>query len=170
MRTSSSGAPQKPAIKASFHRRSRQPHNRQTFHSSHPPTRRGRWPTGTTIGKTGPTRSNIIRKRSRAALTIPMGTDLGNCFRFLGQPQKALEQYELAQKKTRWTRTVFSIRPASLPKCCTMISALYQSRENSCAISAKPAGGVGETVGSPNSGKDEKRQMIHFAKSRANVT
>lgn len=26
-------------------------------------------------------------------------TDLGNCFRFLGQPQKALEQYELAQKQ-----------------------------------------------------------------------
>ena len=25
-------------------------------------------------------------------------TDLGNCFRFLAQPQKALEQYELAQK------------------------------------------------------------------------
>lgn len=26
-------------------------------------------------------------------------TDLGNCYRFLGQPQKALEQYELAQKQ-----------------------------------------------------------------------
>ena len=26
-------------------------------------------------------------------------TDLGNCFRFLGQPQKALEQYQLAQKE-----------------------------------------------------------------------
>ena len=26
-------------------------------------------------------------------------TDLGNCFRFLGQPQKALEQYEIAQKQ-----------------------------------------------------------------------
>jgi tetratricopeptide (TPR) repeat protein len=26
-------------------------------------------------------------------------TDLGNCFRFLGQAQKALEQYELAQKE-----------------------------------------------------------------------
>ena len=28
-----------------------------------------------------------------------MRTDLGNCFRFLGQPQKALEQYEIAQKQ-----------------------------------------------------------------------
>ena len=26
-------------------------------------------------------------------------TDLGNCFRFIGQPQKALEQYEIAQTK-----------------------------------------------------------------------
>jgi tetratricopeptide (TPR) repeat protein len=26
-------------------------------------------------------------------------TDLGNCFRFLGEPQKALEQYETAQKQ-----------------------------------------------------------------------
>jgi tetratricopeptide (TPR) repeat protein len=26
-------------------------------------------------------------------------TDLGNCYRFLGQPQKALEQYETAQKQ-----------------------------------------------------------------------
>jgi tetratricopeptide (TPR) repeat protein len=26
-------------------------------------------------------------------------TDLGNCFRFLGQPQKALEQYEFAQRQ-----------------------------------------------------------------------
>lgn len=26
-------------------------------------------------------------------------TDLGNCFRFLGQPQKALEQYEIAQRQ-----------------------------------------------------------------------
>ncbi|MGI8890310.1 MAG: tetratricopeptide repeat protein [Chthoniobacterales bacterium] len=26
-------------------------------------------------------------------------TDLGNCYRFLGQPEKALEQYQLAQKQ-----------------------------------------------------------------------
>ena len=26
-------------------------------------------------------------------------TDLGNCFRFLGQPQKALEQYKIAQRQ-----------------------------------------------------------------------
>ncbi len=26
-------------------------------------------------------------------------TDLGNCFRFLGQPEKALDQYEIAQKE-----------------------------------------------------------------------
>ena len=26
-------------------------------------------------------------------------TDLGNCFRFIGQPQKALEQYQIAQRQ-----------------------------------------------------------------------
>jgi tetratricopeptide (TPR) repeat protein len=26
-------------------------------------------------------------------------TDLGNCFRFIGQPQKALEQYKIAQRQ-----------------------------------------------------------------------
>ena len=31
--------------------------------------------------------------------TPDLRTDLGNCFRFLGQPQKALEQYEIAQKQ-----------------------------------------------------------------------
>ncbi len=31
--------------------------------------------------------------------TPDVRTDLGNCFRFLGQPQKALEQYEIAQKQ-----------------------------------------------------------------------
>ena len=36
---------------------------------------------------------------ARGADTPDVRTDLGNCFRFLGQPQKALEQYELAQKQ-----------------------------------------------------------------------
>ncbi|HEX4666745.1 MAG TPA: tetratricopeptide repeat protein [Chthoniobacterales bacterium] len=31
--------------------------------------------------------------------TPDVRTDLGNCFRFLDQPQKALEQYEIAQKQ-----------------------------------------------------------------------
>src|SRR5207237_5514335 len=31
--------------------------------------------------------------------TPDVRTDLGNCFRFLDQPQKALEQYEVAQKQ-----------------------------------------------------------------------
>lgn len=31
--------------------------------------------------------------------TPDVRTDYGNCFRFLGQPQKALEQYEIAQKQ-----------------------------------------------------------------------
>lgn len=31
--------------------------------------------------------------------TPDVRTDLGNCFRFLGQPQKALEQYENAQRQ-----------------------------------------------------------------------
>ena len=31
--------------------------------------------------------------------TPDVRTDYGNCFRFLGQPQKALEQYEIAQKR-----------------------------------------------------------------------
>jgi len=36
---------------------------------------------------------------ARGADTPDVRTDLGNCFRFLGQPQKALDQYELAQKQ-----------------------------------------------------------------------
>ena len=31
--------------------------------------------------------------------TPDVRTDLGNCYRFLGQPDKALEQYEIAQKE-----------------------------------------------------------------------
>lgn len=31
--------------------------------------------------------------------TPDVRTDLGNCFRFIGQPQKALEQYQIAQAK-----------------------------------------------------------------------
>jgi hypothetical protein len=31
--------------------------------------------------------------------TPDVRTDLGNCFRFLGQPEKALEQYQIAQKE-----------------------------------------------------------------------
>ncbi len=36
---------------------------------------------------------------ARGADNPDVRTDLGNCFRFLGQAQKALEQYELAQKE-----------------------------------------------------------------------
>ena len=36
---------------------------------------------------------------ARGADNPDVRTDLGNCFRFLGQPQKALEQYEIAQKE-----------------------------------------------------------------------
>ena len=36
---------------------------------------------------------------TRGADNPDVRTDLGNCFRFLGQPQKALEQYELAQRQ-----------------------------------------------------------------------
>ncbi|HEY2799691.1 MAG TPA: tetratricopeptide repeat protein [Chthoniobacterales bacterium] len=36
---------------------------------------------------------------ARGADNPDVRTDLGNCFRFLGQPQKALEQYQLAQKE-----------------------------------------------------------------------
>ena len=36
---------------------------------------------------------------ARGADNPDVRTDLGNCFRFFGQPQKALEQYELAQKQ-----------------------------------------------------------------------
>ena len=36
---------------------------------------------------------------AQGADTPDVRTDLGNCFRFLGQPKKALEQYELAQKQ-----------------------------------------------------------------------
>jgi tetratricopeptide (TPR) repeat protein len=36
---------------------------------------------------------------ARGADNPDVRTDLGNCFRFLAQPQKALEQYEIAQKE-----------------------------------------------------------------------
>src|SRR4051812_39253455 len=36
---------------------------------------------------------------ARGADNADVRTDLGNCFRFSGQPQKALEQYEIAQQK-----------------------------------------------------------------------
>ena len=36
---------------------------------------------------------------ARGADNPDVRTDLGNCFRFLGQPEKALEQYEIAQKE-----------------------------------------------------------------------
>jgi tetratricopeptide (TPR) repeat protein len=36
---------------------------------------------------------------ARGADNPDVRTDLGNCFRFLGQPQKALEQYQIAQKE-----------------------------------------------------------------------
>jgi tetratricopeptide (TPR) repeat protein len=36
---------------------------------------------------------------ARGADNPDVRTDLGNCFRFIGQPQKALEQYEIAQKE-----------------------------------------------------------------------
>jgi tetratricopeptide (TPR) repeat protein len=36
---------------------------------------------------------------TRGADNPDVRTDFGNCFRFLGQPQKALEQYEIAQKE-----------------------------------------------------------------------
>jgi Tetratricopeptide repeat len=36
---------------------------------------------------------------AEGADTPDVRTDLGNCFRFLGQPEKALEQYQLAQKQ-----------------------------------------------------------------------
>ena len=36
---------------------------------------------------------------TRGADNPDVRTDLGNCFRFLGQPEKALEQYEIAQKE-----------------------------------------------------------------------
>jgi len=36
---------------------------------------------------------------ARGADNPDVRTDLGKCFRFVGQPQKALEQYEIAQKE-----------------------------------------------------------------------
>ncbi len=36
---------------------------------------------------------------ARGADNADVRTDLGNCFRFLGQPEKALEQYQIAQKQ-----------------------------------------------------------------------
>jgi tetratricopeptide (TPR) repeat protein len=36
---------------------------------------------------------------ARGADNPDVRTDLGNCFRFLGQPEKALEQYQISQKE-----------------------------------------------------------------------
>ncbi len=38
---------------------------------------------------------------ARGADNADVRTDLGNCFRFLGQAQQALEQYEIAQRQNR---------------------------------------------------------------------
>ena len=69
---------------------------------------------------------------ARGADNPDVRTDLGNCFRFVGQPQKALEQVPRSPKeKTRSTRTASSIRPASSPKCCTIRRGPYRSLANS---------------------------------------
>src|SRR4051812_13286412 len=64
-------------------------------------------------------------------------TDLGNCFRFLGQYEKALEQYEIAQRKTRSTRTACLIRSVSLPISYMTKSAHNPPRVISSAASPK---------------------------------
>lgn len=68
------------------------------FHSSRRPTPRKHSATGTTTGIIGHTRSSTTRRQSRAAPTDPdVRTDLGNCFRFINEPHRALEQYQIAQ-------------------------------------------------------------------------
>jgi len=42
-------------------------------------------------------------------------TDLGNAYRFSDRPQKALQQYEVAQKQNLSTKTVFSIKADFTP-------------------------------------------------------
>ena len=54
-------------------------------------------------------------------------TDLGNCFRFLGQPQKALEQYEIAQKEN-------PLHENSLFNQIGLFSELLHNKERAAAV------------------------------------
>jgi tetratricopeptide (TPR) repeat protein len=100
MRTSSSGAPQKPAIK-SFVPSPVAPPAQPPDVSQLAPADAAR-----TLADWNYDRQNWAHAIEHYQEAIARGadnpdvrTDLGNCFRFLAQPQKALEQYELAQKE-----------------------------------------------------------------------
>jgi tetratricopeptide (TPR) repeat protein len=67
------------------------------------------------IGRTGRTDNPDVR------------TDLGNCFRFLGQPEKALEQYEIAQKEN-------PLHENSLFNQISLFAALLQDKERAQAV------------------------------------
>ena len=82
--------------KGSFRRR---PQNRRTFHTLSPGE------AARTLANWNYDRQNWPHAIEHYEEAIARGTDnpdvrtdLGNCFRFLGRPQKALEQYEIAQK------------------------------------------------------------------------
>src|SRR6266853_2492383 len=68
------------------------------FHSSRLPTPREYSGTGTT---TGITWAHAIEHYQEAiadgADNPDVRTDLGNCFRFINEPRRALEQYQIAQ-------------------------------------------------------------------------
>jgi len=58
-------------------------------------------------------------------------TDLGNCFRFLGQPQKALEQYETAQRQNPQHENSLFNQAGLFAKCCTTMNAPKRPRARS---------------------------------------
>ena len=124
MRTSSSGAPQKPAIK-SFVPSPVAPPAQPPDVSQLVPADAAR-----TLADWNYDRQNWAHAIEHYQEAIARGadnpdvrTDLGNCF--WRNRRKRSSNTSSPKKKIRCTRTVFSIRSACLPKCCTMISALY---------------------------------------------
>ena len=77
---------------------------------------------------------------ARGADNPDVRTDLGNCFRFLGQPEKALEQYQIAQKENPLHENSLSIRSAFSPTCCTTTNAPATTAPTSSRGSRKARG------------------------------
>lgn len=69
--------------------------------------------------------------------TPDVRTDLGNCFRFLGQPAKALEQYEIAQKQDPQHENSLFNQISLLPICCRTRSGPQRPRATSSPASRK---------------------------------
>jgi hypothetical protein len=94
-------------------------------------------------------------------------TDLGNCFRFLGQPQKALAQYELAQKQNPQHEN-------SLFNQISLFADLLHDKERALAVgqeflasSAKPASGNHPATNASVAEREQNRPVICRAITRS---